>query len=113
MIKLTSMGPIHMKHVDPAVRQQRLLARSAELRLSLANQAQCLKKPLAVVDKARAGVQWLYRNPIWPLGAGLLGALIFPKRAMLRWGGRAWGAWSTFKRVRQLLEAKSRKHRTP
>lgn len=107
------MGPIHMKPVDPAVRQQRLLQRSAELRLSLANQAQGLKKPLAVVDKARAGVQWLYRNPIWPLGAGLLGALILPKRAMLLWGGRAWAAWSTFKRVRHVVETKSQKHRTP
>lgn len=102
-----------MKRVDPALRQQRLLARSAELRLSLADHAQALKKPLAVVDRARAGVQWLYRNPIWPLGAGLLGALILPKHAMLRWGGRAWGAWRTLKRVRHLLETKSRKHRSP
>lgn len=102
-----------MSKLDPAARQQHLLARSAELRLSLAEQAQGLKKPLALADQARAGVQWLYRNPVWPLGVGLLMAIVLPKRAMLLWGGRVWGAWSTFKSVRHLVEAKSQKHRRP
>lgn len=102
-----------MSKIAPALRQQRLLARSAALRLSLAEQAQSLKKPLAVADRVRAIMQWLYRNPVWPLGAGLLLAVVLPKRAMLRWGSRAWGAWNTFKRVRSLLGTKSQKHRTP
>lgn len=100
------MGQVNMKRVDPAARQQRLLVRSAELRLSLAAQAQVLRKPLAMADKARAGVQWLYRNPIWPLGAGLLLAISGPQRAMLL-GGKVLLAWKTFKRLRGLLATRS------
>lgn len=101
-----------MNKVDPVVRQQRLLARSAELRLSLADQAQVFKKPLALVDQAQAGVQWLYRNPAWPLGAALLLAITRPRRALLL-GGRLWWAWGAFKRVRTLVATLPLKQRKP
>lgn len=103
-----------MKRVDPAVRQQHLLARSAALRLSLADQVQVLKTPLALADQARAGLQWLYRHPLWSLGTGVLMAVVLPKvlpkRALL-WGGRAWGAWATFRRMRKQLATPPRKRR--
>ena len=76
-----------MNNDDLIVRQQRLLVRSAQLRLLLADQAQILQKPLARADQAQSGLQWLYRNPLWPLGALVLVALVRPRRAMA-WSGR-------------------------
>lgn len=100
-----------MKKSDPAVRQQHLLARSAELRASLGTQAQGLKKPLALADKARAAAQWVYSNPVLPLGAGLVLAIVLPKRALLIWGGRLWGAWIAYNRVRNVVAPVPRRRR--
>lgn len=88
---------------DPATRQRYLLARSAELRVSVAQQAQGLKKPLALADKARAAAQWAYSNPVLPLGVGLVLAVVLPKRTLLIWGGRLWGAWTAYNRVRSVV----------
>lgn len=98
-----------MKKRDPAERQQHLLAINSELRESLATQAQGLKKPLALVDKALAAAQWVSCNPVLPLGVGLLLAVALPKRTMLIWGGRLWGVWAGYNRVRNAVVPKPRK----
>ncbi len=98
---------------DPALRQQRILARSAELRASVAQQAQGFKKPLALADKARDGLQWVYQNPVLPLGVGLVLAFALPKRTMLVWGSRLWGAWTAYGRVRNVVAPEQRRSRTP
>lgn len=86
-------------HTDKLiVRQQQLLARSAQLRFILAEQAQVLTRPLAVLDQARHSLGWIYRNPKWPLGA-LLVLLVLRPRRLLLWTGRVWWAWGIFKRV--------------
>ena len=91
-----------MNNDDLVLRQQRLLMRSAQLRLTLANQTQVFKTPLAVADQVRNGLQWLYRNPHWPLGAMLVVAILRPRRTVI-WGGRLWGAWRTLKRVQNWM----------
>lgn len=91
-------------------RQQRLLVRSAQLRLTLAHQAQVLKGPLAVADQARNGLRWLYDNPRWPLAALLVLLAVRPRRAVL-WGGRVWMAWTTFKRLQDRLTGAPRPRR--
>ena len=101
-----------MKKLDPAIRQQQLLARSAALRASAGTQAQGLKKPLAWADKARAAAQWAYSNPVLPLGVGLVLAVVLPKRTMLIWGGRLWGAWTAYNRVRSVVAPQQRRSRT-
>ena len=84
-----------MNNADLVLRTQRLLVRSTLLRHTLADQVQVLEKPLALVDKAQAGLQWLLRNPHWP-AAAVLGMLILrPKRALV-WSGRIWWVWKTF-----------------
>ncbi len=88
-----------MNNDDLLLRHQRLLMRSAQLRLTLENQAQVFKTPLAVVDQARNILHWLYRNPEWPLGALIVLTVLRPRRTLL-WGGRLWWAWKTFKRAR-------------
>lgn len=91
-----------MNNDELLLRQQRLLMRSSELRLNLADQAQVFKRPLAVADQAQAGLQWLYRNPQWPLGALLALVVLRPRRAIIL-GGRFWWAWGAFKRVRNWM----------
>lgn len=91
-----------MNNDDLALRQQRLLTRSAQLRLSLETQAQVFKTPLALADQARNALQWLSRNPQWPLGALLVLVVLRPRRIII-WGGRLWWAWGAFKRARNFV----------
>ncbi len=93
-----------MNKDELVIRQQRLQLRSAQLRLTLADQAHVFKRPLAAADQVRANLQWLYRNPLWPLGALLVLAILRPRRTIL-FGGRLWWAWTTFKRVRNWMAA--------
>lgn len=95
-----------MNNDDLVLRQQLLLVRSAQLRLRLADQAQVLQRPLALADQAQSGLQWLYRNPQWPLGALVLVVLVRPRRAIV-WGGRLWWAWKTFKQTQKWLAKQS------
>ena len=85
-----------------ALRHRRLVIRSAELRLTLASQAEVLRAPLAAADTARAGVQWFRRHPYWVMGSGLLLVALRPSRA-LRWTSRLWWGWRTFKRTQRWL----------
>lgn len=101
-----------MNNDDLALRQQRLLMRSAQLRLTLANQTQVFKTPLAVADQARKVLQWLYRNPQWPLGALLVLVVVRPRRTII-WGGRLWWAWKTFKRARNWMAKPPRQQHLP
>jgi len=93
---------MHARHIELLQRQQHLLARSAALRLRLANQAQVLQAPLAVIDQARAAAQWLRGHPQWPLGALVLLAVLRPQRAM-RWASRLLWGWSLYQKMQQWL----------
>lgn len=95
-----------MSNDDIILRQQRLLARSAQLRWTLADQTNALKRPLAWVDQVRDGVTWLRHHPQWPIGALLVLVLVRPRRA-IRWGARLWWGWQNFKRVRHWFESNS------
>lgn len=80
-------------------RQQQLLLRSAELRHTLARQAQALHSPLAVADQLRTGLSWLRRHPAWPLSA--LALLVFKRpRRVLRWLPRLLGGWQIYRQLR-------------
>ena len=95
-----------MNNDDVVLRQQRLLARSAQLRLILSDQTQALRQSLSWVDQAQSGMAWLRHNPQWALGAVLVLAVLRPRGA-IRWVGRLWWGWQSFKRVRQWLESNS------
>ena len=86
------------------IRQQRLLVRNAELRVNFAHQIQVLRKPLLLVEQVQWGVQWLSKNPIWPIGALLMVALLRPRRA-LAWGGRLWLLFKTIKNTKKWIFA--------
>jgi hypothetical protein len=89
---------------DPDLMQRRqlLMARSAELRLSWSNQVQTLHRPLGVADHVRDGVQWLARNPWWPLGIVAVLVVLRPRR-VLGLAGMAWSAFGVYRRVRNTM----------
>ena len=81
-----------------ALRQQQLLIRSAELRVSLAHQVRALHTPLALADQAWAGVQWLRRHPLLPLATLALLVLKRPRR-IVRWSTRLLWSWKLYQRA--------------
>ncbi len=89
-----------MNNNDLFLRQQRLLLRSAQLRLDLAEQTQVLKKPFAWVDRLSSGALWVRRNPQWPVGLLFALSLTRPRMAW-RWGSRLWWGWKAYARIRQ------------
>src|SRR5665647_176727 len=93
---------IEMKHAELVLRQQRLLLRSTELRLSLADQLLVLKRPLALLDRTRDALQWLYRPPLWPT-TGLLVLLVLQPKRIILWGGRLWWSWKAFQRAQDWM----------
>ena len=90
-----------MRHVDLVERQQRLLARSALLRESLARQSSVIQRPLALADRVSEGLQWLYNRPYWPVAAITVLVVIKPSR-ILTWGGRMWWIWKSFQKAQKL-----------
>ena len=96
--------PINMHNENIALRQQKLLIRSAHLRINLAQQMLVFKKPLLMADQAKSSLQWLYRNPQWPLGALLILIIVRPHR-IFTWSTRLWSAWKIFKQVRNMMPA--------
>lgn len=97
------------REVELAARQQKLLIRSAELRVTLAHQAQALQGPLARADQAVSGARWLRNHPQWPLGALLALAVLRPRRA-LAWATRVWWGWGLYKKARRWLARSERAH---
>lgn len=95
--------PTRPRNAELAARQQRLLIRSAELRVTLAHQAQALEAPLALADQAVSSARWLRSHPQWPLGALLALAVLRPRRA-LAWATRLWWGWDLYKRAHRWLQ---------
>jgi hypothetical protein len=88
-----------MQHDDLVLRQQRLLLRSAQLRLDLREQLNGFQKPLLMLDKVQSGLHWIYRNPAWPTAA-LLALLVLRPQRTLKWVTRLWWAWGAYQRAR-------------
>lgn len=84
------------------LRRERLLVRSAELRVRFAQEAQVLVTPLAVADRTVAAVQWLRRNPQWPLGVLVLWIVMRPRR-VLRLAARLRWFWGLARQARRML----------
>jgi hypothetical protein len=112
VIELSSIPQIIMTHNELILRQQRLLGRSAELRLHLADQAQVLQNPLAMADQARSCLQWLRSNPQWSIGGLIVLLVLKPKRTII-WGGRLWWAWKSLKRAQNWLAKLPRQSTSP
>jgi hypothetical protein len=89
-----------MTQDEPRQRQQELLLRSTQLRLTLAQQTQVFRKPLAIADRGCELIQVLANKPFWPLGGALLLLALRPRRA-LAWGARLWWAYRSYRQARR------------
>ena len=78
-----------------------LQARSAGLRLAVAQDAQVLQAPLALADQVRQGWRWLRAHPQW-VGVGVAVLVVWRPRRAWRLGLRLWSAWRLWGRLRQL-----------
>jgi len=92
------------REFELALRQQRLLMRSAALRSALGEQSVLLESPLAVADRVHAGARWLGRHREWWVGGVVVLLVVRPRRAwrVLRFG---WWAWRSARRARAWLSA--------
>lgn len=91
-----------MRERELALRRERLVVRSAQLRARLAQESRILVAPLAVADQTVAVARWLIRNPQWPLGALAVWIVFRPRRA-LRWAARLSWFWVVGRRLRRVL----------
>jgi hypothetical protein len=95
---------ISSREADLALRRQRLLARSAALRASLAEQSVLLETPLAVADRVHAGARWIARHRDWVAGGVIVVLVMRPRRAwrLVRSG---WWVWRSARRAQAWLSA--------
>lgn len=80
------------RRIALALKKQRLLLRSAELRNRLQTQAQTCAPALAAADRLHGGWRWLKRHPAIPV-AVLTTLLVARPRGMWRWLRRGWLLW--------------------
>ena len=87
------------------LRQQELLVRSAELRVTLAWRSQMLMRPLGWIDRVRSGTRalfdWSTAHPQW-LAAGLAVLVVARPRRAWRWARRGWWSWRALRRASAL-----------
>lgn len=86
----------------------RLQERSAQQRQALATQLAPLQGLIArgerLAQSGRDGLGWIRAHPL-VLGALLLGLLVLRPRWVLRWAGRGFGLWRSWKSVRRWVPA--------
>ena len=83
-----------------AARCEALQARNAVLRRQLAQDSRVLQAPLALADRALAGLRWLRLHPQWLL-AGTVTLLVLRPRRTWRLGRRLWSGWRLWQRIRR------------
>ena len=85
--------------VELALRRERLLMRSQQLRAQAVQQAASLQPAFAVADRVQDAWIWLRGHPEVVGGAALGLAILRPRRA-LRLGLRVWSLWRLAQRWR-------------
>lgn len=90
------------QRIELALRKQRLLMRSAELRGRFVEQVQPLVPLFAAADRVSAGLRWIKRHPVLPVVV-LVATLVARPRAVLRWAQRGWLLWQMTGRLRDTI----------
>ena len=88
-----------------ALRQRRLLARSAALRASIAEQAVVFEAPLAVADRVRSAASWAWRERFALMSGTAVVVLLLRPRRVWKFARLGWWAWRRTRRVQAWLRA--------
>lgn len=91
--------------VELALRQQRLLARSAALRASIAEQTVVLEAPLAIADRVRGAARWAWRERFAVIGGMAVVVVLLRPRRVWKLARLGWWAWRRTRRVQAWLRA--------
>ncbi len=86
------------RRIALALKKQRLLMKSAQLRQALAGQTRPLLPLFAVADRIQLGARWLKRHPALPVAVATA-LLVARPRAAFRWLRRGWFLWQTLRRL--------------
>lgn len=87
------------QRIELALKKQRLLLKSAQLRQSFAEQTRPLIPLLTLADKIQSGIRWLKHHPALPV-AILTALLVARPRTTFRWLRRGWLLWQTLRPLR-------------
>ena len=87
---------------DLQARQNRLLQRSAALRLRASTELQQMEPALAIGDRLLQAGTWLRRNPVYLAGA-LAVVVVLKPRAVLGTATRAWSVWQRWQTARRWI----------
>lgn len=77
-------------------KRARLIERAARQRADFAAALQGLSRPLGFVDRCIGALRYVLARPPLVAGAALILVLLRPRRA-LKWAGRAWGFWQSYR----------------
>ena len=88
-----------------ALRQQRLLMRSAALRASIADQAVVLEAPFALADRVHAAGRWAWRERFALIGGTVVAVVVLRPRRVWKLARFGWWAWRRTRRVQAWLLA--------
>lgn len=88
-----------------ALRQQRLLMRSAGLRTSIADQAVVLEAPFAIADWVHAAACWAWRERVALIGGTTVVLVLLRPRRVWKLARFGWRAWRRAQRVQAWMLA--------
>jgi hypothetical protein len=80
------------KLIRLAERRERLVTRAAEQRVTLAQNIEPWRIPLALADRGMTALRYIKSHPEWIVGVVVLRAALRPGRVG-KWLGRGWVTW--------------------
>lgn len=87
------------KLIRLAERRDRLVAQAAAQRISLAQNIEPWRQPLARADQGLAALRYIRSHPAWIVGGAVLLAVLRPGR-IGKWLGRGWVTWQMVRKLR-------------
>ena len=87
------------KLIRLAERRERLVAQAAAQRMTLAQNIEPWRNPLARADQGLAALRYIRSHPAWIVGGVVLLAVLRPGR-IGKWLGRGWVTWQMIHKLR-------------
>ncbi|MGA9992823.1 MAG: YqjK-like family protein [Thiobacillaceae bacterium] len=87
------------KLIRLAERRERLIGQAAAQRLTLAQNIEPWRVPLALADQGLAALRFIKRHPAWIVGGVVLFGALRPGNVG-RWLRRGWVTWQVVRRLR-------------